>query len=200
MKSDFGNSYGGYCICATWISARHRQRRCVVGSISRHASRQGHTKRRYCFRANSGCKPHDLRRGSRGEPVARCPTEAIARRPTSTSRGSTCASSGPYSRTPRAARRLSRRQSTSRTCTAHAAKSAAELRDALGRGATEVIRRSARVRPWTQADLRAVIVYSRKSIHDRACRQGECARDVPARRGRGAIPLRRAGPSNSKRP
>ena len=34
----------------------------------------------------------------RGEPVVRCPTEAIARRPTSTSRGSTRASSGPCSR------------------------------------------------------------------------------------------------------
>ena len=38
---------------------------------------------------------------NRGEPAVRCPTEAIARRPTSTSRGSTCASSGPCSR-PRA--------------------------------------------------------------------------------------------------
>ena len=36
----------------------------------------------------------------RGEPVVRCPTEAIAGRPTSTSRGSTCASSGPCSRRP----------------------------------------------------------------------------------------------------
>ena len=37
---------------------------------------------------------------SRGEPVVRCPTEAIARRPTSTSRGSTRASSGLCSRPP----------------------------------------------------------------------------------------------------
>jgi hypothetical protein len=33
-----------------------------------------------------------------GEPVVRCPPEAIARRRTSTSRGSTCASSGPCCR------------------------------------------------------------------------------------------------------
>jgi hypothetical protein len=35
---------------------------------------------------------------SRGEPVVKRPSEAIARRPKSTSRGSTCASSGPCSR------------------------------------------------------------------------------------------------------
>ena len=42
------------------------------------------------------------RRGyrNRGEPVVRSSTEAIARRPTATSRGSTCASSGPCSRPP----------------------------------------------------------------------------------------------------
>jgi hypothetical protein len=61
-----------------------------------------------------------------GEPVVRCPTEAIAGRPTSTRRGSTCASSGASSRplargataecvakrwlTVRAAGRLERRQ------------------------------------------------------------------------------------------
>ena len=37
---------------------------------------------------------------NRGEPVVRSPTEARARRPTSTSRGSTCASSGPCGRPP----------------------------------------------------------------------------------------------------
>jgi hypothetical protein len=36
----------------------------------------------------------------RGEPVVRCPIEAIVRRPTSISRGSTCASSGLCSRPP----------------------------------------------------------------------------------------------------
>ena len=36
----------------------------------------------------------------RGEPIVRCSIEAIARPPTSTSRGSTCASSGPCSRPP----------------------------------------------------------------------------------------------------
>ena len=36
----------------------------------------------------------------RGEPVVRSPTKAMARRPTATSRGSTCASSGPCSRPP----------------------------------------------------------------------------------------------------
>ena len=43
----------------------------------------------------------------RGEPVVGSPTEAIARRPTATSRGSTCASSGRCSRPPARARRVS---------------------------------------------------------------------------------------------
>ena len=44
------------------------------------------------------CRRSRPRDRKRGEPVVRCPTEAIARRPTSTSRGSTCASSRPCSR------------------------------------------------------------------------------------------------------
>ena len=44
---------------------------------------------------------------SRGEPPARCPTKAAARRPTSASRRSACASSGRCSRPPGAARQLS---------------------------------------------------------------------------------------------
>jgi len=46
-------------------------------------------------------------RQPRGEPVVRCPTDAIARRPTSTSRGSPCASSGHTVVRPPTARRLS---------------------------------------------------------------------------------------------
>jgi len=52
-------------------------------------------------------RPRRSRDWFRGEPVVRCSTEAIARRPTSTSHGSTCASSAPCSRPPPAARRLS---------------------------------------------------------------------------------------------
>jgi hypothetical protein len=56
-----------------------------------------------------------------GEPVVRCPTEAIARHRTSTPRGSTCASSGPCSRP---AARVATAEcvswnSTSRPCEAH---------------------------------------------------------------------------------
>jgi hypothetical protein len=43
----------------------------------------------------------------RGKAVAQCPTKAAARRLTSASRGSTCASSGLCCRPPRAARQLS---------------------------------------------------------------------------------------------
>jgi hypothetical protein len=43
----------------------------------------------------------------RGKPVGKCRREAMARRPMSTSRFSTCASSGPCSRPPARARRLS---------------------------------------------------------------------------------------------
>jgi hypothetical protein len=43
----------------------------------------------------------------RGQPIVRRPTKAIARRPTATSRGSTCASSEQCSRPPAPARRLS---------------------------------------------------------------------------------------------
>ncbi len=54
----------------------------------------------------------------RCEPVVRCATEAITRRPSSASRGSVCASSGRCSRPPRAARRLSvcRRTRLPATC------------------------------------------------------------------------------------
>ena len=51
------------------------------------------SKRAVCASSNRASTAHSFR----GEPIARCPT-AIARRATSTLRGSTCASSGPCSR------------------------------------------------------------------------------------------------------
>jgi hypothetical protein len=53
---------------------------------------------RRCRETRRRCRQHRPRDRKRGEPVVRSPTDAIARRPTSTSRGSTCASCGPCSR------------------------------------------------------------------------------------------------------
>ena len=49
-------------------------------------------------RAAAGVRPLRRDNSGRGERVVRCPTEAVPRRPTSTSGGSTCASSGPCNR------------------------------------------------------------------------------------------------------
>ena len=70
-----------------------------ANSIARRASRSAGSERllcRLCTRSGRSAAGDCLR----GEPVVRCPTEAIARRPTTSSRGSTCASSGPCSRPP----------------------------------------------------------------------------------------------------
>ena len=97
-----------------------RTRSAVTGPVADAASfvspdtvEAGNLPRKLAYRAGLSEIPSPSRRfrragggrrgagGSiRGEPVVRSPTEAIARRPTARSRGSTCASSGRCSRPP----------------------------------------------------------------------------------------------------
>ena len=88
------------------------RRRPRHAAAARPLGKRAAASRRSCVSSRRLCGAHNSaiggrsrafsRRGyrNRGEPVVRRPTEAIARRPTATSRGSTCASSGPCSRPP----------------------------------------------------------------------------------------------------
>ena len=122
------------------------------------------------------CRRLRARDRKRGEPAARCPTKAAARRLRSPSRGSACASSGLCTRPPRTARQLSAWQ---RTC-AGSGRLVIQSTRVPGGGRRQVTARAATV-PRTNGIVTAASTRTRHRWRGTIATPQRAARERPAR-------------------